>query len=74
MGAVSKAVQERGSPVLGIILKPFDNEILIGKTNGEKYIVSSMSERFTEMINHADAFIALPSGRGTSEDIITIVS
>ena len=32
-----------------------------------------MSERFTEMINHADAFIALPGGLGTLEEIITIV-
>ena len=59
---------------MGIIPKPFDNEILIGKTNGEKYIVSGMSERFTEMINHADAFIALPGGLGTLEDIITVAS
>ena len=50
IGAVSKAVQEGGSQVLGIIPKPFDNKILIGKTNGEKYIVLGMSERFTEMI------------------------
>ena len=59
---------------MGIIPKPFDNEILIGKTNGEKYIVSGMSERFTEMINHADAFIALPGGLGTLEDIIIVAS
>ena len=74
IGIVSMAIKEGGNQVLGIIPKSFDNKILIGKTNGEKYIVSGMFERFTEMINHADAFIALPSGRGTSEDIITIVS
>ena len=74
MGAVSNAVNEGGSQVLGIILKPFNNEILIGKTNGEKYILSGMSERFTKMINHADAFIALPSGLDTLDDIITVAS
>ena len=57
-----------------IILKSFANESLTGKTNKEEYIVCYMSERFTEMINHVDAFIALPGGLGTLEDIITIAS
>ena len=74
MGAVSKAVKERGTQVLGIISKPFDNKILIEKTNGQKYIVLGMSEIFTKMINHTDAFIALPGGLGTLEDIITVAS
>ena len=54
--------------------KPFDNKIINGKTNGEKYIVSGMSKRFTKMINHADTFIAFPCALGTLEDIIIIVS
>ena len=33
-----------------------------------------MSERFTEMINHTDAFIALPDRLGTLEDMITVAS
>ena len=74
MGAVSKSVQEGGSQVLGIIPKPLAGEKFIGKTNGEEYLVSGMSERFIEMINHADAFIALPGGLGTLEDIFTITS
>ena len=74
MGAVSKAVQEGGSQVLGIIPRTLTETNLIGKTNGEEKIVSSMSERLTEMINHADAFIALPGGLGTLEEILTVVS
>src|SRR5215813_6234619 len=54
MGVVSRAVRDGGSQVLGIIPKPLADENLIGKTNGEKYIVSGMSERLTEMINHVD--------------------
>ena len=74
MGAVSKAVQEGGSQVLGIIPKTLAEANLIGKTNGEEKIVSSMSERLTEMINHADTFIALPWGLGTLEEILIVVS
>ena len=36
MGAVSKAVQEGGSQVLGIILRTLAEANLIGKTNGEE--------------------------------------
>ena len=74
MGDVSKAVQERGSQVLGIIPRTLAEANLIGKTNGEEKIISSMSERLTEMINHVDAFIALPGGLGTLEEILTVVS
>ena len=60
MGAVSKAVQDGGSQVLGIIPKTLVEANFIGKTNGGEKNISSMSERLIEMINHADAFIALP--------------
>ena len=74
MGAVSKAAQDGGSQVLGIIPRTLEEANLIGKKNSEEKIVSSMSERLTEMINHADAFIALPGGLGTLEEILTVVS
>ena len=74
MGAVSKAVQDVGSQVLGIIPKTLAEANLVGKMSGEEKIILSMSERFTEMINHADAFIALPGGLGTLEEILTVVS
>ena len=74
IGVVSRAVRDGGSQVLGIILKTLVNENLIGKTNGEEYIVSGMSERLIEMINHVDAFIALPRELGTLEEIFIITS
>ena len=33
-----------------------------------------MSEKLNEMINHVDAFIALPEGLGTLEEILTVES
>ena len=44
MGTVSKAVQEGGGHVLGIIIRPLVDERLIGPTNGDERIVSGMSE------------------------------
>lgn len=74
MGAVSKAAADGGSQVLGIIPKTLADADLIDKTNGEELIVSSMSDRIVEMINHSDAFIALPGGLGTLEEIFTVAS
>ena len=55
---VSEAVFIRGNQVLGIIsqaLKPLGcrSDVPIG----EELVVSSMQERITEMLNHANAFI-----------------
>jgi len=44
------------------------------KTIGEELQVSIMSDRLNTMFNHADAFIALPGGLGTLEEIFHISS
>ncbi|KAK9233057.1 hypothetical protein WN943_023306 [Citrus x changshan-huyou] len=41
---------------------------------GEELVVSSMQERITEMLNHADAFIFLPGDLATLEALITFAS
>ena len=74
MGIVSKTVNDGGSPVLGIIPKPLAEADLIGPSNGEELLVPGMSERLVEMINRADAFIALPGGLGTLEEIFIVLS
>ncbi|KAK9184930.1 hypothetical protein WN943_025282 [Citrus x changshan-huyou] len=72
---VLEAVFIRGNQVLGIIpqaLKPlgcmFDVPI------GEELVVSSMQERITEMLNHANAFIFLLGDPATLEALITFAS
>ena len=47
MGCVSKAVQEGGSHVLGVIPKQLAETGLLGDSNGEECIVSDMSEQLT---------------------------
>ena len=69
MRCVSKAVQEGGNHVLGIIPKPLEETTLLGDSNGEECIVSGMSEQLIKMVNHADAFIGLPGGLGSLEEI-----
>jgi hypothetical protein len=74
MGCVSIAVFLGGSQVLGVVPKALAKGDIIGKTIGEELQVFTMSDRLNEMFNYTDAFIALPSGLGTLEEIFHISS
>ncbi|KAK2658045.1 hypothetical protein Ddye_011097 [Dipteronia dyeriana] len=74
MGCVSRATRDGGSQVLGIAPKPMAVTEIIGKTNDEELAVSDMPERLTAMLHHADAFIALPGGFETLEEIFKMAS
>ncbi|XVF23349.1 hypothetical protein REPUB_Repub13aG0030800 [Reevesia pubescens] len=74
MGYVATATHLGGSKILGIILRALAMRNIIGKTVGNEIMVSCMHERMNIMIENADAFIALPGGFGTLEEIFQIVS
>ena len=74
MGSVSIAAFLGGSQVLGVIPTTLAKMDIIGKIIGEELQVSTMSERLFVMFNHADAFITLPGGLGTLEEIFHISS
>jgi hypothetical protein len=74
MGGVSIAVFLGRSQVLGVVPKALAKGDIIGKTIGEELQVSTMSDRLNAMFNHVDAFIALPGGLGTLEEIFHISS
>nr|WP_298877317.1 TIGR00730 family Rossman fold protein [uncultured Mogibacterium sp.] len=74
MGTVANTVLEGGAKVYGVI-----PEFLLDQEKGHEglytlEIVESMPERKTRMINLGDAFIALPGGPGTLEEISEIIS
>ena len=74
MGYVSTAEFIGGNQVLGIIPQVLAVGNLTRKKVGEVQHVSSMHERIANMLFHANAFIALPSGLGTLEEIFQIAS
>jgi hypothetical protein len=74
MGGVSIATFLEGRQVLGVVPKALAKKDLLGKTIGEELQVSTMSERLNTMFKHVDAFIALPGGLGTLEEIFHISS
>lgn len=75
MGAVSKSVKEAGGKVTGII-----PTFLIEKESSqaelalldEAIITENMHQRKNEMFMRSDAFLALPGGIGTVEEIVEI--
>ncbi|XP_028111244.1 cytokinin riboside 5'-monophosphate phosphoribohydrolase LOG8-like isoform X2 [Camellia sinensis] len=50
------------------------NELISGETVGEVRIVSDMHERKAEMARESDAFIALPGGYGTMEELLEMIT
>ncbi|XVF11753.1 hypothetical protein REPUB_Repub08aG0055000 [Reevesia pubescens] len=74
MGCVATAAQSGGSQNLGIIPRAIAKRNIVGKTIGNEILVSCMHERMNIMMENADAFIALPGGFGTLEEIFQIAS
>ncbi|GMH03255.1 hypothetical protein Nepgr_005094 [Nepenthes gracilis] len=74
MGLVSKAVYNGGRHVLGVIPKALMPKEIVGETIGEVRSVSSMHQRKAEMARQADAFIALPGGYGTLEELLEVIT
>ncbi|XP_051151007.1 cytokinin riboside 5'-monophosphate phosphoribohydrolase LOG1-like [Andrographis paniculata] len=74
MGLISKAVFNGGRHVLGVIPTTLMPKEIIGEPVGEVKAVSDMHQRKAEMARHADAFIALPGGYGTLEELLEVIT
>lgn len=73
MGAVARAAHNAGADVLGIIpefLKAAEKTL----TEVEHVFVPDMHARKIRMFEEADAFIVLPGGIGTLEEVIEVLS
>ncbi|XP_052198590.1 cytokinin riboside 5'-monophosphate phosphoribohydrolase LOG7-like [Diospyros lotus] len=74
MGLVSQAVHDGGRHVLGIIPRTLTPREITGESIGEVRTVSGMHQRKAEMARQADAFIALPGGYGTLEELLEVIT
>ncbi|CAL5350972.1 unnamed protein product [Camellia sinensis] len=74
MGLVSHAVHDGGRHVIGVIPKTLMPRELTGETVGEVKAVADMHQRKAEMAKHSDAFIALPGGYGTLEELLEVIT
>lgn len=69
MGLVADAVLEAGGPVLGVIPERLMQREVGHPGLGELRVVGTMHERKQQMADRADAFLALPGGIGTFEEL-----
>ena len=69
MGLVADAAIQAGGRVVGVIPRQLDDRELSHHGVTELHVVESMHERKQLMADLADAFIALPGGAGTLEEV-----
>ncbi|XP_027941946.1 cytokinin riboside 5'-monophosphate phosphoribohydrolase LOG3-like isoform X1 [Vigna unguiculata] len=74
MGLISQVVFDGGRHVLGVIPTTLMPREITGETVGEVRAVSGMHQRKAEMARQADAFIALPGGYGTLEELLEVIT
>lgn len=74
MGLISQKVYDGGCHVLGVIPKALMPLEISGQTVGEVRTVVDMHERKAVMAKESDAFIALPGGYGTMEELLEMIT
>lgn len=74
MGAVARAVKQSGGRVIGVIPEFMKARELAYDEADELVTVITMRERKLLMETRADAFVALPGGWGTLEEILEILT
>ena len=70
MGAVARAVIEHGGDATGIIPEFLTAKERPRKLAQEQIVTRDMHERKRTMFERADAFVALPGGLGTLEELV----
>ena len=74
MGATATAVHSCGGKVIGVIPKALNQKGVVYETCDELIVTKDMRERKAVMDSRSDAFVALPGGYGTLEELLEIIT
>ncbi|KAJ1263848.1 hypothetical protein BS78_09G218500 [Paspalum vaginatum] len=74
MGVIAQTVRDGGCHVLGVIPKALMPIEISGESVGEVKVVADMHQRKAEMARQSEAFIALPGGYGTMEELLEMIT
>lgn len=74
MGATAKAVHKHHGKVIGVIPKALNIKGIVYDYCDELIVTEGMRERKAVMDARSDAFIALPGGFGTLEEVLEIIT
>lgn len=72
MGIVADAALSAGAPVIGIIPERLQSREVGHRGLTELVVVSNMHQRKQRMAEEADAFLAMPGGLGTFEELFEV--
>ena len=72
MGTVAEATRQAGGRVVGVIPQALVDKELANRACDELHIVQTMHERKAMMAERSDAFLALPGGIGTFEELFEV--
>ena len=73
MGATSGAALQEGGRVVGVIPTFFSDDIIHSQPVSELVRVRTLAERKEYLIAHSDAFVALPGGIGTLDEVLEVM-
>ena len=74
MGILADAVLAGGQPVIGVIPRSLADKELAHRGLTELIVVETMHDRKAIMADRADAFVALPGGYGTGDELFEILT
>jgi uncharacterized protein (TIGR00730 family) len=74
MGALANGALDAGGRVIGVIPEIFNTPTLLHTGLEELHVVESMHARKAMMAELADAFVALPGGFGTLEELFEMLT
>jgi uncharacterized protein (TIGR00730 family) len=74
MGSVAAGCLEAGGHVVGVITPDLDTPALAFSGGFEKMVTPDMESRKTRMRDQADAFIVLPGGFGTLDELFSTLT
>ncbi len=74
MGVLAASVQQNGGKVTGVLPELLNLEGIASETDDEIIITKDMADRKAEMRKRSRAFIALPGGFGTLEELMEVIT
>ncbi|MFO7880873.1 MAG: TIGR00730 family Rossman fold protein [Bacteroidota bacterium] len=74
MGAVASAVREQGGETTGVIPERLKIRGVVSDEDDKLIITKDMKDRKALMRQEADAFLALPGGFGTLEELLEVIT
>lgn len=74
MGACARGVAESGGEVVGVVPRPLSVPAQLYEDSGEIVYTESIAERKQKMVALADAFVALPGGIGTLDELFDVLT